>query len=390
MLRSAPPSRHWVQHGCARTFHRSHSQCVQAFSSLRSCKNDILSKTSITCLSFFFFHQRAFPKHFIIVSRALLLFCWILLWACLMADVMSEYRSADLQNCWQRHIEFFQLLADGHQRQKWPWMNFNKLFNSMFQSFDELIHILRESCGSYQSFYTLYRYQEGFLGLLNHRFLLSMKEQQSLLRGNKRPHCSLSPLAALKHNRRRNACRSLGFSTFSTRGPWPWATASMAVDGRASTHSGGVGQLQSDVWQRRAATVWKRADCAEKTSCTVKEEEWGGFFQQNTCLRVIGESPHAPQAELGFSKRMKNADIAAKQWPPECNCMYVCWLFYQWAKMQWSQKVFGAQAILLHQLKHLPHPPPPFGAVKHLCAHCFSEDFINVPIFLQKRGRLKH
>lgn len=86
---------------------------------------------------------------------------------------------------------------------------------------------------------------------------------------------------------------------------------------------------------------------------------WGGFFRQNICLRVIGETPHAAQAELRLPKRMKNADIAAKQWPPECDCMCVRWLFYQWAKMQWSQKlfVFRAQAILLHQLKYLPPPP---------------------------------
>lgn len=96
---------------------------------------------SLVSVSFFF--HRAFRKHFIIVSRAQLF--WVLLSACLMPDVMSEYRSADLQNRWQTHIEFFQLLTDGHQHQKWPWMHFNKLFNSMFHSFGELNQILRAS-----------------------------------------------------------------------------------------------------------------------------------------------------------------------------------------------------------------------------------------------------
>lgn len=115
--------------------------------------------------------------------------------------------------------------------------------------------------------------------------------------------------------------------------------------------------------RRVTAASWnclKKGWFCTKTSRTVKEEERGGggeaFFRQNTCLRVIGETPHAPQAELRLPKRMKNADIATKQWPPKCDCMYERWLFYQWAKMQWSQKlfVFGAQAILPHQLKLMP------------------------------------
>lgn len=38
-----------------------------------------------------------------------------------------------------------------------------------------------------------------------------------------------------------------------------------------------------------------------------------GFFRQNTCLRVTGETPHVPEAVLRLPERMKNADIAAKQ-----------------------------------------------------------------------------
>lgn len=257
---------------------------------------------------------------------------------------MSEYRSADLQNCRQKHIEFFQLfnrwtpaaemaaneLQQAFQLNVWHFLTSESKFERISRFLSELL-CTRNSSGR----------------VFNHHFLSSM----SLLCGHKRPHCSLSPLAALKQNRRRNACRSSGFSTFSTRGPW------MA---RPRHNRGGGHQLQSDVWQRLAATVWKRADSAQKQVVHYKRGGGGEtFFSDKTHVWVQLERFHMrPRPSWGCLKGWKMQTLLQNNGPPECDCMYARWLFYQWAKMQWSQKLFvlGVQAILLHRLKHWPPP----------------------------------
>lgn len=156
--------------------------------------------------------------------------------------------------------------------------------------------------------------------LFTHHFLPSTKEQQSLLCGHKRPRCSVSPLAAFKHNRNRSAWRSSGSSTFARRARGRELQSRDTIRGATScsrTCDGGRLQLFEK----------KKADSAQKQVAQRKRRRGEGFFRQNTCLRVTGETPHVPEAVLRLPERMKNADIAAKQWPPECDCTYVRWLF---------------------------------------------------------------
>lgn len=106
--------------------------------------------------------------------------------------------------------------------------------------------------------------------LFTHHFLPSTKEQQSLLCGHKRPRCSVSPLAALKHNRSRSARRSSGSSTFSGRArgrEWPSRDTIRGATGCSRTCDGGRLQLQK-----------KKADSAQKQVARRKRRKGGGLF----------------------------------------------------------------------------------------------------------------
>lgn len=102
----------------------------------------------------FFFSQRNFHKHLMIVSRARLF--WILLSACLMPDVISEYISADLQNCWQKHIEFSQLLANVREWTSTSFGRVNPQFQRISWFLSELLYTQRYQDGCSGFFFSFF------------------------------------------------------------------------------------------------------------------------------------------------------------------------------------------------------------------------------------------